>query len=405
MFDSLFNPYGKSAQKDGIIGYADAVLRLVDAGGPFAHYTEPAALVRANGRVLARNNAAAAIDGVFGRGGDLAGSVGKAVRTRRPIKSVLSVSCEDEATFTYEFTVLPLEADAALVLGRDISKEVSLQEALVDSRRRYKDLVELSSDFAWETGTDGAFVFVSPAGALGYPAEELVSRQPENILDGSVEHVGGSPFSARSPVTDVDVWCRHRDGSSVCLQTSAMAVLDQRGRWTGTRGICRNVTGARQREAAMALAETRNRLLARIVRSIRSEIDPAAMLEAAAPAAARALGGPFCRIYRFTERGGFEAAAEFGAPTIAAGLETSMLERLRTKSKAVTGIDFDSCVLCVPAIYQRAMNGAFLVARPRGEGAWDEETRTLAEDIAGQLAVAFEQMRNQARLEAPSRSD
>src|SRR3546814_1488318 len=57
-------------------------------------------------------------------------------------------------------------SDLALLLGRDVTLERSLRAALVESRQRYKDLVEISNDFAWETDGEGRFAFVSPRGAL-----------------------------------------------------------------------------------------------------------------------------------------------------------------------------------------------------------------------------------------------
>ena len=74
---------------------------------------------------------------------------------------------------TLEMTALPLADGAVLLLGRDATLDHNLRGALVDLRQRYKDLVEISSDFAWETGGRGTFVFVSPQGALGWRADEL----------------------------------------------------------------------------------------------------------------------------------------------------------------------------------------------------------------------------------------
>jgi PAS domain-containing protein len=53
-------------------------------------------------------------------------------------------------------TALPwISGDTALVIARDITVERSLRAALIESRQRYKDLVEASSDFAWETDAEG----------------------------------------------------------------------------------------------------------------------------------------------------------------------------------------------------------------------------------------------------------
>ncbi|WP_404325784.1 hypothetical protein [Aerophototrophica crusticola] len=63
-----------------------------------------------------------------------------------------------------EFTAVPLADGGVLCLGRNVTLERRLRNVLAESRQRYKDLVEISSDFAWEVGPDGLFAFVSPAG-------------------------------------------------------------------------------------------------------------------------------------------------------------------------------------------------------------------------------------------------
>src|SRR3546814_15888965 len=99
-------------------------------------------------------------------------------------------------------------SDLALLLGRDVTLERSLRAALVESRQRYKDLVEISNDFAWETDGEGRFAFVSPRGALGYPATTLVGRSSHELLpDPSVGgDAASSPFTARCVGEEAELW-------------------------------------------------------------------------------------------------------------------------------------------------------------------------------------------------------
>lgn len=48
-----------------------------------------------------------------------------------------------------------------------LQPDQALVDALSESRRRFKDIVEVSGDFAWETDSDGVFVYVSPGMSLG----------------------------------------------------------------------------------------------------------------------------------------------------------------------------------------------------------------------------------------------
>src|SRR3546814_9398835 len=106
------------------------------------------------------------------------------------------------------------------------------------------DLVEISSDFAWETGPTGQFVFVSTAGAFGYDPDELVGRLPDRFLVVPDGLAIVSPFDTREPVQGVEVRFRRADGDVAMLEASAAPLFDEEGRWSGARGVCRDVTEA-----------------------------------------------------------------------------------------------------------------------------------------------------------------
>src|SRR3546814_9558324 len=95
-----------------------------------------------------------------------------------------------------------------------------MRQALFDSRQRYRDLVAISSDFAWETGPEGTFVFVSPHGALGYSPEELLGRRPRDLLVDPELDDCELPFHTRQPVTQAQVWLRDAEGAEACLLAS-----------------------------------------------------------------------------------------------------------------------------------------------------------------------------------------
>lgn len=149
---------------------------------------------------------------------------------------------------------------ACLLLGHDLTVEHNLRMALADSRERYRDLVRASATFAWETDTHGRFVFVSPEGALGYSAAELVGEAPGRFLaHDEIDLPQSSPFTALATVHESDSWFRRADGTLACLLVSAVPVQGHDGRPAGARGVCRDVTEARERDAALARALHRER--------------------------------------------------------------------------------------------------------------------------------------------------
>ena len=149
---------------------------------------------------------------------------------------------DQEFTLAIDLLVLPwADGTAALLLGRDVTLERSLRQALIESRELYKELVLIGNDFAWETDGDGRFTFLIPDRVLGYAADELLGRSaPEVILpDGA-----GDPFATKLDVLRTDVVCRDVGGTDVRLTVVSRALYDGNGRWRGTRGVCRVIAQA-----------------------------------------------------------------------------------------------------------------------------------------------------------------
>ena len=301
----------------------------------------------------------------------------------------------------FELVALPGAAGRILILGRDVTLERNLRSALVESRQRYKDLVEISSDFAWETGADGRFVFVSPKGALGFSADELVGRLPGDFIVRQDDSLGSAIFAASLPLTDAELWMRTADGGEACLLASATPMRAEDGSRSGVRGVCRDVTQERLRDSALVRANNRERLLSYVVRTIRDEVEPVDMLRAAAEATARALGATGCQIFRILpEASDFALAAQFGE----AGDEHPILDSF-LGSDHYDGELSDWHALASVTRYRHSINGALCLWRSPDRPRWSDDDRLLIDDVASQVGLANEQIANHERILRLSRTD
>jgi PAS domain S-box-containing protein len=288
-----------------------------DSAGPgdtrLADYPGAAILLGPDGSVIETNAKGASLEVLLER--DEAPEISALIR-RTADSGGLAVGTVvlsgSKGEIIQEVTVVPdAVGGGLLVLARDLTMERNLRLALVESRQRYKDLVEVSSDFAWEVGSERLFTFVSLEGALGYDADELVGVRPaEFVIDA--DDYSPLPFVSDRPLNKVELWMRRKDGSTACMILSCVPLIAGDGEWRGARGVARDVTRDREREAALTRARNREQLLNYIVSTIRDELEPHNMLEAAATATARALVAAGCRIYRRTEEDTFVRAAEFG---------------------------------------------------------------------------------------------
>ncbi|MCC7166269.1 MAG: diguanylate cyclase [Rhodospirillales bacterium] len=359
-------------------------------------------LATAEGEVLAANALAGPLEEAIAQGHtpEVLGYIGRAALTGKPMaESILLPG--PQGPIYFELTLMPMaEPDTVLVLGREVTLERNLRVALVESRQRYKDLVEISSDFSWETGLDGRFVFVTPRGAMGYSADELVGRDPARLIDPGHEEEG-KVFSARHPTEDVEIWMRTAQGQPICVQVSAAPLIGPAGEWRGARGVCRDITDMRERDAALARAANRERLLTYIVRTIRDEVEPGNMLQAAAEATARALSAQGCRIYR-VESGRHRTAAGFG--TFGEGPIDRALDAALEGGAQTFEFEQDGWqVMAALTRYHGQVNGAIALARP--SPLWHDDERILITDVANQIGIANEQIANHERILNLSRTD
>lgn len=379
---------------------------LFAPGGALAAYPGPAAAIGAGDVVLAANAAAEPLlDALVGRlSGELRLAIDTALAGAPAQLQPLLLPFGGGEPIAIELTLLPFaDADAALLLGRDVTLERALRTALVDSRQRYKDLVEATGDFVWETGPDGRFVFVSPGGAFGHRADELIGCRPETFILGAEAAEAAFPFDARTPVAGIELQFRAADGTAVSLAASCRPVLDESGAWRGTRGACQDVTERRARESEVARLRHRERLLAYLVRTIRYEVDPRNAATAAAIAALPALAAEGCRVHRSADAGGFELITECGGGVPA--LEQAALDALGAGDKRFEGVVGGQSIIALSISHGRRLAGALTLWRPADLGGWDEDDLFLLSELADQLNVALQQIASQEALATLSRTD
>src|SRR3954470_12013123 len=91
-----------------------------------------------------------------------------------------------------------------------------LQGALIDSRQRWRELLNLAADFAFETDEWGRFTLLAPDPALGWPAATLIGQPSACLL---VEGSGAlfDPFRVTANVRHRRAWLNRGDGGLACL--------------------------------------------------------------------------------------------------------------------------------------------------------------------------------------------
>lgn len=376
-----------------------------------AGYAGPAVLVDAAGRPVLSNAKGTGLERALAGGavGEIEKLIAGTIDSATIANATVTVATS-RGDLVLDVTVLPMLDDGGavtkmLVLARDLTMERNLRSTLVESRQRYKDLVEISNDFSWEVDLEGKFIFVSPQGALGYRPDELIGKAARDFVIDPDEFVP-FPFTSNRRLENIEMWMRTKSGTTACMIVSVLPLVrnDESEAWIGCRGVCRDVTEERESEAALARARHREQLLNYIVSQIRDEIEPGDMLSAAAAATARALGAAGSRIYRADAvHGGHLVAAEFGniAGVDALGEKIAALPA----GKVLDAEIGEWAVVVTTTQYRGTTNGALAIWRPKREKAWDDDHRVMLCDVANQLGIANEQIANHERIVRLSRTD
>ena len=371
-----------------------------------AHYPGALMLVDAQSRVTAINKQANDLSDVLNgdQRGFLIALITPTVKAGAAQSDLLVIG-DSRASVTVELTsILQVESDSLFVFGKDVTLEKNLRGALVESRKRYKELIECSSDFVWETDSDGRFAFVTALGALGYSADMLVGRSARSMVDRRKPVPEPFPFESRQPADRSEVWVRDAVGEPACLLVSSVSMISGYRRFLGARGVCRDVTEARKRDGALAKIRVREAMFATMVRTIRDEIDPDRMLNTTARVLAEGFAAASCVIFRINAEDNIHAAASFGdAP------EGPVAEAMRTVDSGVTDIETapgsdESRALACPTRYQGRRNGAIFLSRS-DRRRWLTDERALLTGVAECIGIAIQQVDAKYELLTLSRID
>ncbi len=328
---------------------------------------------------------------------------------QRPVSERISVPAGNNYLF-YDITALPANTAKGLhilLVGRDSTMEHNFSNALVASRRLFKDLVSCSSDFAWETNAQGAFTYVSQNGAIGYTAVELNGKLGRNLIHQIGVEVRPNPFESHVELTDEEILLMGPQGQSVVMRVSSLPVHDEDGGWNGARGVCRDITEQKTQELALQQSQERERLSQRVVDAIHNELTPDAMVTTAANALAEAMNVPYCWILRADAQNDLKLVAQVGDDVpLSAEISDIVGAAATNQDEHYFEAERDDLrMMIVRCGHKNANKGYAVAARHQDMKNWTNDERVLISSVASHVGVAIAQAQAQERLVWLSRTD
>jgi PAS domain S-box-containing protein len=146
------------------------------------------------------------------------------------------------------------ERIAAFQVFPDITELKQAVEALRESEEKFRNLVETTSDWIWETDAKGNYSYTSPRvrDLLGYEPNEVIGRKPFDFMPLDEAERLAAEFvrinAERRPFFNLENINLRKDGNRVILETSGVPRIDSQGNFLGYRGIDRNISERKRAE-------------------------------------------------------------------------------------------------------------------------------------------------------------
>jgi PAS domain S-box-containing protein len=155
------------------------------------------------------------------------------------------------------------KATEILAVGRNITQRRMMEEALADSERRYRMIVENMNEIIWTLGPNLQFIYVSPSSLrmTGYSPEEtrqtpltrLLSPDSyalatQRLADELALEASGKPFDPHRAIV-LEIEAIHKNGDSLWLEISGTFNRDQSGRIKEIVVVGKNITERKKAEA------------------------------------------------------------------------------------------------------------------------------------------------------------
>ncbi|MEN6611683.1 MAG: PAS domain S-box protein [Methanoregulaceae archaeon] len=185
--------------------------------------------------------------------------------------AIVPVPLRDELWGAFGFYItssrewLPGELDAlrtaAALVGEALGKKV-VEQALTRSEEKFREFLEDLGDILWETDTEKRFVSMSPRvqDFLGYAPAEVMGKTPYDFMEPETADrirkiLDGEPGSRAKKSTVEGVFIG-KDGRRVMFESRIAPLYDSGGRFSGIRGITRDITARKEAEATIARKNT-----------------------------------------------------------------------------------------------------------------------------------------------------
>ncbi len=280
-----------------------------------------------------------------------------------------------------------------------------LRSALLDSRQRWRDLVDMASDLAFETDAEGRLVFVMPDPALGWSVAELIGRPGRDLLAGRANGDDFNPFEATEPVRRRRVWLHRSDGTPVLLAFAAAPLFDAAGNFVGARGVGADWTDYDAFQERVSAALRRGEVLDHILWRTGQEVLAPTMMGAVLDELMNGLGATGVAVISFRTRAAVPAVVNQVGQRAAEVLEPAAALLATAEAPTEQTLADGSLLLVSPCQTRFGENAGVAIWRGAGLRDWNREDKLLIGAATGVIRMVLEHHAIQQEMAHQARTD
>jgi len=145
------------------------------------------------------------------------------------------------------FTLLPTVVEKVVRKNR-------LEQSLLKSEKRFQDMAENTSDWIWEMGAQGKYIYSNPVveDIIGYSRDEVIGRYFYDFFSSENKEASKARIfelmAELKPIKSFDNILLRKDGVEVIMETSGVPCLDKGGNITCYRGVSRDISERKRAE-------------------------------------------------------------------------------------------------------------------------------------------------------------
>ncbi len=169
----------------------------------------------------------------------------------------------------YASTIFPVKDETSkqerlTIISRDISDHKQKEQALLDSERKYRTLVDAMKDWVWSINRKGEHTFTNGAvlKLLGYAPDEILNRSTYRTLHpesaAAMETILAVSSKQKKGWNGIELKRLHKDGAIRIFESTSHPDFDENGQLIGFSGIDRDVTRRKHLEEQVGLLGLRN---------------------------------------------------------------------------------------------------------------------------------------------------